>query len=208
MEQPNRRYTVGIYLFDEVEVLDFAGPFEVFAVTDELSEYKYFEVCTISVDGQQVKARNGLKVQPDYSFENHPPLDILVIPGGMGTRAAIKDERHLNWITQVQPHTQITMSVCTGSLLLGKLGLLDNLPATTHHTVFDLFRKISPKTEVITNQRFVDNGHIMTAGGISAGIDLSLHVVEKLYGKETVIKTIKEMEYGDLWKEEALVDKA
>ena len=206
MEQPTRRYTVGIYLFDDVEVLDFAGPFEVFAVTDEISEYKYFEVCTISVDGQQVKARNGLRVQPDYSFEQHPPLDILIIPGGMGTRVAIKDERPLKWIAKVNENTQITMSVCTGSLLLGKLGLLDNLSATTHHTVFDLFQKIAPKTNIVTNQRFVDNGHIMTAGGISAGIDLSLHVVEKLYGKETVKKTIKEMEYGDLWKEEALID--
>lgn len=204
MEQQNKRYTVGIYLFDDVEVLDFAGPFEVFAVTDEISGYKFFEVCTISVDGKQVKARNGLKVQPDYSFENHPSLDIVIIPGGMGTRVAIKDNKTLDWINKVHPNTQITMSVCTGSLLLGKLGLLDNLPATTHHTVFDLFKKVSPSTKIVTDQRFVDNGHIMTAGGISAGIDLSLHVVEKLYGSEVVGKTIKEMEYGDRWKEAAI----
>lgn len=199
MEQ-NKRYKVGIFLFDDVEVLDFAGPFEVFAVTDELNDYKLFEVCTISESGGQIKARNGLKVQADYSFEKHPKLDVLIIPGGMGTRVALKDNKPLDWIAKVHPDTTITMSVCTGSLLLAKLGLLENQPATSHHTVFDFLRKISPTTEVKEDQRFVDNGHIMTAGGISAGIDLSLHIVEKIFGKEVVSKTRKEMEYGE-WKE-------
>lgn len=196
----NKKYKVGIYLFDDVEVLDFAGPFEVFAVTSEQSDYQYFEVFTISENGEQIKARNGLKVQPDHSFENHPPIDILVIPGGMGTRVELKNDTVLNWIAKVNEQTHITMSVCTGSLVLAKLGLLQNQPATTHHTAFDFLSKISPTTQVLKDQRFVDNENIMTAGGISAGIDLSLHVVEKLFGKETVRKTIKEMEYGE-WKE-------
>ncbi|EAY31246.1 DJ-1/PfpI family protein [Microscilla marina] len=195
----NKKYNVGIYLFDDVEVLDFAGPFEVFAVTAELSDYQYFEVFTISESGQQVKARNGLKVQPDYSFENHPAIDVLIVPGGMGTREVFKHQKPLDWIAKTDTTTHITMSVCTGALLLAKLGLLNNQPATTHHTTFDFLRKVSPTTEVIEDQRFVDNGHVMTAGGIAAGIDLSLHVVEKLFGKEAVAKTLTEMEYGD-WR--------
>lgn len=195
----NKKYKVGIYLFNDVEVLDFAGPFEVFAVTAELSDYQYFEVFTISESGEKIKARNGLKVQADYSFDNHPPIDILVIPGGMGTRVELNNDQPLNWIAKVNEQTDITMSVCTGSLVLAKLGLLNDQPATTHHTTYDFLKKISPTTQVIEDQRFVDNGNIMTAGGISAGIDLSLHVVEKLFGKETVSKTTKEMEYGD-WR--------
>lgn len=194
------RYKVGIYIFDEVEVLDFAGPFEVFAVTDELGDYQLFEVFTVSQDGKQVSARNGLKVQPDYSFDNHPAIDLLIIPGGMGTRVVIKDNTVLDWIAKVHPDTQITMTVCTGALLLAKLGLLDGQPATSHHTVFDFLRKIAPTIEIKENERFVDNGHIMTAGGISAGIDLSLYVVEKIFGKAVVNGTRKEMEYSN-WKE-------
>lgn len=194
------RYKVGIYIFDDVEVLDFAGPFEVFAVTDELSDYQLFEVFTVSQDGKQISARNGLKVQPDYSFDNHPAIDLLIIPGGMGTRVVIKDNAPLEWIAKVHPNTKITMTVCTGSLLLAKLGLLDGQPATSHHTVFDFLRKIAPTIEIKENERFVDNGHIMTAGGISAGIDLSLYVVEKIFGKTVVNGTRKEMEYSD-WKE-------
>lgn len=194
------RYKVGIYIFDEVEVLDFAGPFEVFAVTDELGDHQLFEVFTISQDGKQIRARNGLKVQPDYSFDNHPATDLLIIPGGMGTRVVIKDNTVLDWIAKVHPDTQITMTVCTGSLLLAKLGLLDGQPATSHHAAFDFLRKISPTVEIKENERFVDNGHIMTAGGISAGIDLSLYVVEKIFGKAVVNGTRKEMEYSN-WKE-------
>lgn len=190
---------VGIFLFRDIELLDFAGPYEVFSVTNELNDHKLFNVFTISADGLEVKTINGLKVIPDYDFNNHPRVDILVAPGGVGTRVEINNAETLAWMKKLTSHTQIVMSVCSGTRFLGKLGLIDNLESTTHHQVFASLQELAPLTIINPDKRFVDNGNVMTAGGISAGIDLSLHVVEKLCGKEIVDKTIKYMEYGD-WK--------
>lgn len=185
----------GIFLFNDIELLDFAGPYEVFSVTSELNDYGLFKVFTITQDGNSVKSVNGLTVVPDYSFKNHPAIDILVIPGGVGTKREMNNPAVLAWLQRNHQTAQITFSVCSGARLLGKLGLLDNLEYTTHHEVIPELREIAPRAIINQERRFIDNGKIMTSGGISAGIDLSLHVVEKLYGREVKEKTMAYMEY-------------
>lgn len=192
-------YNVGIFLFDDVELLDFAGPYEVFSVTAELNEFRFFKVFTISKDGAGIRTVNGLRVVPDFGFADHPQVDILVVPGGFGTRVAIKDRMILDWVQKVSAGTKITMSVCSGARVLGALGLLDGLAAVTHHTVVEHLREIAPAAVIEPDKRFTDNGKVMTSGGISAGIDLSLYIVRKLYGGATADKTVRYMEYGD-WR--------
>lgn len=192
-------YNVGILLFNDVEVLDFAGPFEVFSVTSELNNYNLFNTFTISENGQLILTVNGLQVQPDYSIANHPQIDILVIPGGVGTKHIMDNPLIISWITNTHKSTHITVSVCSGARLLGKIGLLDNIESVTHHEVIPHLQEIAPKTIINPTKRFIDNGKVMTSGGISAGIDLALHIVEKLYNKDIKNKTIEYMEYGD-WK--------
>lgn len=190
---------VGIFLFNAIELLDFAGPYEVFSVTAELNNGQLFKVFTVSEDGAAVKSVNGLTIVPDFSFENHPPIDILIIPGGVGTKDGMKQKAVLEWVRKTCESSQITMTVCSGARILGALGILDQLEATTHHEVIEHLKEISPKTHISQDKRFTDNGKIMTSGGISAGIDLSLHIVKKLHGEATMNETIKYMEYGD-WR--------
>ena len=194
-----KKRNVAILLFDEVEVLDFAGPFEVFAVTSELNDYEPLKVYTVAEKKQPIRARNGLSVNPDYGFDDCPAPDILIVPGGEGTRAVMKNQAALDWIKTVATGSEMTLSVCTGALVLGEAGLLDGLAATTHHETFDLLRKIAPKTTVRETDRFVDNGKVITSGGISAGIDMSLHVIWRLLGEEQAQRTAEYMEYGD-WR--------
>lgn len=194
-------YNVGIFIFNEVEVLDFCGPFEVFSVTSELNNYSLLNIFTISDDGELISTVNELKIQPDYSINNHPEIDILVIPGGVGTKKLLNNSKILDWISRIHSGAKITLSVCSGARLLGKIGLLDNLESTTHHEVIPHLKEIAPKTIINKDQRFIDNGHIMTSAGISAGIDLSLYIVEKLFGAEIKMKTAVYMEYG-LWKDD------
>ncbi len=188
---------VGIFLFDDIELLDLAGPYEVFSVTSELNDYQLFKVFTITQDGREIKTVNGLKVLPDYSFDNHPAIDILVIPGGVGTKLEMNKPAVLEWIDRNYQSSQLTFSVCSGARILGKLGLLDNLESTTHHEVIPHLQEIAPRTIINRRSRFIDNGRILTSAGISAGIDLSLYGVEKLYGVKVKNKTIVYMEYGD-----------
>lgn len=194
---------VGILLFNDVEVLDFAGPFEVFSVTSELNNCDLFKVFTITKDGKLITAVNGLKVLPDYSFNDHPQIDVLIIPGGIGTRKEMEDENVLEWIKNKYASSQITFSVCSGARILGKAGLLDEMEAVTHHEVIPHLKEIAPKTIINEKARFIDNGRIMTCGGISAGIDLSLYIVQKLFGEGITKKTIGYMEYGD-WRGEKI----
>ncbi|AZO95121.1 DJ-1/PfpI family protein [Halocella sp. SP3-1] len=190
---------VGVFLFDKVELLDFAGPYEVFSVTSELNDNNLFKVFTISQDGNIIKTVNGLQIITDYSFKNHPKIDILIIPGGEGTKSEINKHTVLKWLNRNYGKSKITFSVCSGARLLGRLGLLDNLESITHHEVIPHLQKIAPKTIINKNMRFIDNGKLMTSAGISAGIDLSLYIVEKLCGKKIKNKTKVYMEYED-WK--------
>ena len=186
---------VAILLFDDVEVLDFAGPFEVFAVTDELSGYETFNVFTVADSVGTVRARNGLKVVPHFTLEQCPPPHVLIIPGGFGTRALLRKPAFLEWVRIRVRTAELTMSVCTGALILAQLGLLDGRKATTHHECLGLLRELAPGAEVVDDERFVDNGSILTAAGISAGIDCSLHVVQRLLGSEAAMATARYMEY-------------
>ncbi|MBM6768544.1 MULTISPECIES: DJ-1/PfpI family protein [Bacillus cereus group] len=189
------KWSVGIFLFNEVEVLDFAGPFEVFSVT-EVNEEKPFIVYTVSENGEMITARNGLKVQPDYSIENLPPVDILIIPGGLGAREyEIKNEIVIKWIRQQMKEVKLMTSVCTGALLLAKAGLLEGLKATTHWASIEKFKNEFQNVEVIENVKFVDEGHIITSAGISAGINMAFHIVKNLLGVHVAEDTAKRMEY-------------
>ncbi|MDR4988930.1 MAG: DJ-1/PfpI family protein [Bacteroidales bacterium] len=189
------RKNVGILLFDDVELLDFAGPYEVFAVADELNGHSLFDVFTLSENGDEIRTIHGLSVTPDNSTENAPGIDILVIPGGDGSKAVIRNQTLLDWIRQAYEQAEITFSVCSGARIPAILGLLDSKEFTTHHAVVDDVIAIAPKSSYRKGARFVDNGRLMTAAGISAGIDLSLHIVEKLCGARVKEQTMKYMEY-------------
>ncbi|GLO64483.1 DJ-1/PfpI family protein [Oceanobacillus kimchii] len=189
--------TVGILLFNEVEVLDFAGPFEVFSITTlHNSNDKLFNVSTISENGELVTARNGLKVYPDYSFVNHPSFDIVIIPGGYGAEEIeISNPNVINWIKNQQAKVEFMTSVCTGALLLAKAGILDGKRATTHWMDLDRLEKEYPSVLVQRDTKFIDEGSIITSGGISAGINMSFHLISRLHGIEVAKETAKRMEY-------------
>jgi transcriptional regulator GlxA family with amidase domain len=189
------RKNVAILVFDNVEVLDFAGPFEVFAVTDELSDHSAFSVMTVAPQPGTVRARNGLKVVPDYALEACPQPHVLVVPGGEGVRALLRNPVVLEWIQTRARKAELTMSVCTGALLLAKIGILDGLRVTTHHLVVNELRRMAPNAAVDPSARFHDNGSILTSAGISSGIDCSLHVVGRLLGNEAAAATARYMEY-------------
>jgi transcriptional regulator GlxA family with amidase domain len=189
------RRQLAILLFDDVEVLDFAGPFEVFAVTDELSGHKTFNVFTVAENPTTIRARNGLKIVPDHTFESAPAPHILVIPGGAGTRALLKKPAVLEWIRARAKSAELVASVCTGSLVLARAGLLDGLDVTTHHENLADLAALAPTAHVRADRRFCDHGHRATAAGISAGLDLSLHLVARLHDVATAERTARYMEY-------------
>ena len=194
----NRR-TVAIVLFDEIEVLDFAGPFEVFSVCGRRSQLDPFDVFTVSERGQTIRARNGLVVTPLYSFENAPAPDILLVPGGFGTRREMKNPVMLEWVARHGKRCEFLLSVCTGALVLACAGLLDGLSATTHHLAFDELRAVAPRTNIREGERIVDNGRVVLSSGVSAGIDMSLHMVSRLLGDDLARETARYMEYEGNW---------
>lgn len=193
---------VAILIFNDVEVLDFAGPFEVFSVTGKRENLEPFNVYTVAETAAAVLARNQFSVNPRYTFANAPEPDILVVPGGYGTRRELKNPVLLDWVRQQAQRTELLLSVCTGALILAKLGLLDGLSATTHHGAIDLLTALAPQTKICPNDRIVDNGSIILSGGISAGIDMSLYVVAKLLGQAQAVETATYMEYD--WRQECL----
>jgi transcriptional regulator GlxA family with amidase domain len=190
-------WEIGILLFNEVEVLAFAGPFEVFSVAkDGAGRERPFVVSTVSETGTLVHARNGLKIQPDYSFDDAPPFDIILIPGGYGAREIeINNSRLIRWITERMFDVEIMASVCTGAFLLAKAGLLDGKSATTHWLRMERFAREFPKVDVMQNVKFVDQGKIVTSAGISAGINMSFHILKRLLGQDAAERTAREMEY-------------
>lgn len=200
-QQDLKRRNVAILLFDDVEVLDFAGPFEVFNVSAELISPSPFNVYTFSYKGYPIEARGKLSITPDYSIEDVLPPDILIIPGGVGTRPLLEQAPLLAWIKDQSEKVELLLSVCTGALVLGKIGLLDGLECTTHHDNLDELRQIAPKARVVGGRRYIDNGKIITAEGISAGIDMALYVVNKLVGADNLAITLNEMAYK--WTPEA-----
>ena len=183
-------YHVGIFLFNDIELLDFAGPYEVFSVASELNNYALFKVFTVAQNKGEIQSVNGLKIIPDFSFIDHPDIDLLIIPGGVGTKSEMLKKDVLHWLSQTHQNSEITMSVCSGARLLGSLGLLDGVECTTHHEVAEHLQEIAPQAIINKEKRY-------THAGISSGIDLSLHIVEKLFGEEVAKNTKIYMEYGD-----------
>ena len=186
---------VAILIFDEVEVLDFCGPFEVFSVAGRRSGLDPFNVYTVAQTSGPVVARNNLSVNPAHTLADCPRPDVLLIPGGYGTRREMHNEVLTDWIRQRAEEVELLLSVCTGALLLAKAGLLEGLSATTHHGAFDLLREVAPNTSVLESERVVDNGKIILSAGISAGIDMSLYAVGRLLGEEQAEETARYMEY-------------
>lgn len=189
--------TVGIVLFDEVEVLDFAGPFEVFAMAGVIGEGA-FNVVTVAERAdaaQPIVARNGLKVVPDYRLADAPPLDILVVPGGQGTRHEVTNMPLIRWIRDRAAAAMLTTSVCTGSFLLAETGILTGKTVTTHWASVQRMRDAYNWITVRDDARFVDEGEIITSAGVSAGIDMALYVVSRLKGADLAAQTARRMEY-------------
>ncbi|MEA4938453.1 MAG: DJ-1/PfpI family protein [Christensenella sp.] len=189
--------TVGIFLFNEVEVLDFAGPFEVFSLAEsETSGKRAFRVCTIARTNAPNRARNGLTVLPAYDFSSAPKLDLLIVPGGYGAEELeIREPETIRWLQSIADQAEIVASICTGAFLLAEAGLLNGKRATTHWMDLDRLEREYPAVQVLRNTRFVDEGAILTSGGISAGIDLSLYLVKRLLGAPAAKKTARRMEY-------------
>ena len=198
---------LAIYIFDDVEVLDFAGPFEVFSVCGRNAGSAPFNVYTIA-EKSIVTARNNLIINPNFLLSNCPKPDIFLIPGGggyradgspFGSRKEMDNPTLLNWIIEQNKTSELVLSVCTGSLILAKAGLLNGLSATTHHAAVEQMQKIAPETNLLPEQRWVDNGRIILSAGVSAGIDMSLYVISKLLGKKQADETAGYMQY-DHWK--------
>ena len=194
------RKRVGILVFPQVEVLDFCGPFEVFSVTRlnesaRREESSPFEVLLVAETTEPVTATGGLRVIPDVSLDACPPLDVLVVPGGWGTRSEIKNERLLAWIKGRGAAVETLTSVCTGSMLLGQAGLLEGRRATTHWRALPWMRESFPGVTVEEKLHVVEDGHVLTSAGISAGIDMALRVVARYHGDEVARNTARNMEY-------------
>ncbi len=190
--------TVAIFIFDEVEVLDFAGPFEVFSTASRVraraGAEAPFRVVTIAKGPGPVSARGGLSVSPRHHFGEHPDIDVLIVPGGDVTRE-LGDAQVIQWIAEVSTKAQLTASVCTGAFLLAAAGLLEGRRVTTHWEDVDDLRQQFPRLRVEGGERWIDEGPIATSAGISAGIDLCLHLVGRLEGDELAVRTARQMDY-------------
>ncbi|MCZ6834142.1 MAG: DJ-1/PfpI family protein [Planctomycetota bacterium] len=198
--------TVGILIFDDVEVLDFAGPYEVFsrtrlvpgAASRRSDESAPFNVFTIARSLEPIAATGGLRVIPDFDFSTSPSIDLLVIPGGFGTRPLLDDELTLDWIRTFTESASITASVCTGALLLAQLGMLKGRKATTHWGALDSLNEIDPTIDVQRATRVVMDSlpdGLVTSAGVSSGIDMAFAMVEHLHGREVANETAHYIEY-------------
>jgi len=191
--------TVGIYVFDDVEVLDFAAPFEVFSTASRVHARgaggaPRFDVVLIADEPRTVKARGGFPVVCARSIVDHPPLDVLIVPGGVVTRE-LERPTVIGWIAARAGTTALTASVCTGAFLLARAGLLDGRRVTTHWEDIADLRRMFPRLKVEDGPRWIDEGAVVTSAGISAGIDMSLHLVARLAGDELAVRTARQMDY-------------
>jgi transcriptional regulator GlxA family with amidase domain len=192
---------VGILIFDEVELLDMAGPYEVFTTAARMQARSQppgtpalFSVSTLARRRGPVRARAGLHLQPDHTLTDYPPLDCAVVPGGV-VDAELAQPDLMAWVAGQTRTARILASVCTGALLLAQAGVLDGLDATTHWEDLDALRALRPAVRVREGVRWVDQGAIVTSAGISAGIDMSLHLVERLHSRELAVRTARQMDF-------------
>lgn len=186
---------IGIYIYPDAEVLDFSGPFEVFSTANRfLPKGDAFEIFLVAEENKPVLARGGYSVNPHYDFSNHPPIDLLVVVGGVHT-AELEKTVVIDWVGKVAKSASLVASVCTGAFILAEAGLLVGLNVTTHWEDIADLRQTYPDLNVVEGQRWVDEGAYVTSGGISAGIDMSLHLVSRLVDLELAEKAAKQMEF-------------
>jgi transcriptional regulator GlxA family with amidase domain len=200
MDRMAQRRTVGIVIFEDVEVLDFCGPFEVFSIarfsdTDPRSAKAAFDVVLVAETADPISTIGGMRTLPTTTFADCPPLDIAVIPGGWGTRRQLDNPVMLDWLRARAEEVEILASVCTGALVLGAAGLLDGRRATTHWRVLDQLRDTHAATTVIYDEHVVEDGNLFTSAGISAGLDMALRVVARCVGEPAARAAAKDMEY-------------
>jgi putative intracellular protease/amidase len=186
---------IGILVFPDVEELDVVGPWEVLSFWTRNHPADGYTVTTLSKSGGLVECAKGLVVQSHYSYEDAPALDVLVYPGGQGTRPQLHDDAQLDWVRRQREIVPMMTSVCTGSLVYAAAGLLANRPATTHWAALDQLSDLDPTIEVRPNDRFVDDGDMVTSAGVSAGIDMALHLVRRLAGQETAKSVRRGIQY-------------
>lgn len=192
--------SIGILIFPDVEELDFVGPYEVFTQTAKIIERGIVEgpkprTRLVGATGEPVTAAGGMRVLPDATFADCPPLDVIVVPGGQGTRPLVRDAATLAFIADRAKGARYVTSVCTGSGLLGAAGLIDGRPATTHWAAFDFLAAAAPKATIVRDRRVVEDGNLLTSAGVSAGIDMALLLVGRLYGPKAAKAAQKAMEY-------------
>jgi transcriptional regulator GlxA family with amidase domain len=195
--------TVGIFVFDHVEVLDFAGPFEVFSTASRVSAKAGpvpFRTVTVAKSPSPVRCRGGLEVRPHHGFGQHPHLDVMIVPGGDVT-AELRDDNVIGWIAATAAAARLTASVCTGAFLLAAAGLLDGKRATTHWEDIDDLRRSFPRVNVSAGPRWIEDGDVITSAGISAGLDMSLHLVRRLADADLAAATARQMDYD--WRDGA-----
>ena len=191
---------VGIFLFPEIEVLDFAGPYEVFTTATRVGARLHsesppsFSVFSIAETGSTVTARAGLKFIPDFTFEQHPAIDVLIIPGGV-VNSEVEKLSVMDWIAQSASTAKITASVCTGAFLLAQSGVITSQKVTTHWEDIADLQQTFPSLNVVNNVRWLDEDAVVTSAGISAGIDMSLHLVSRLAGMRLAEATARQMEF-------------
>ena len=185
--------TIGILLFDDVEELDFAGPWEVFSATAQ-QLFPDDRVVTIAQELRPIRCAKGLRVLPDFDFTSAPPLDVVLVPGGQGTRREVSNPTLIGWLREVGQRCQWVTSVCTGALLLHEAGFAKGRRVTTHWAFVETLRQRGDVT-VLENRRYVRDGNLVTAAGVSAGIDMALWLVGQIYGIDVARKVQRGIEY-------------
>ncbi|MFX4209268.1 DJ-1/PfpI family protein [Aliarcobacter butzleri] len=202
---------VGIFVFDDIEVLDFCGPFEVLSVTrlDEskrLESLSPFDVKLVAMTKDVIFTKGNMKIIPDFDFKTCPKLDIFIVPGGMGTRKLMYDERVLEFVNQKANEVELLTSVCTGSLILASAKLLDGVNATTHWKSLQRMEDEFKNVKVCKDKHYVEDGNIISSAGISAGIDMALYIVKRYFGENVSRATAKHMEYPYLEENKRRID--
>lgn len=187
---------VTILLYEDVELLDFAGPLEVFSTVNKLHGGTFLHIETVAELAGPVRTANELSVIPSNTFGTSRSSDLLIIPGGMGSRREMNNDSLHRWIRGRWEGIHRVLTVCTGSLIPASMGLLDGQKITTHVASLELLRRTAPNAQVVEGVRFTDNGKVITSAGVSAGIDASLHVLELMYGKKVAKETAEYIEYN------------
>lgn len=186
---------IGILLFPDVEELDAVGPWEVLAFWTRTWPGDGYAVTTLARETGPIACAKGLTIIAEHSYDDAPPLDVLIYPGGQGTRPQLKDEDQLDWVRRQRAQIPLMTSVCTGSLVYAAAGLLADRPATTHWASLDRLTELDPTIEVRPDDRFVDSGDVITSAGVSAGIDMALHLVQRLAGTERAQQVRRGIQY-------------